>query len=245
VYNTRLSGDRTIGTVALTLIEVAEKRLGSVEESKTTDGLTLRYSSRARTLIDAVYDWSRFAGLPRGYEWIRNELVKKRVAPRDLIRDAIQYGNQGTIRRIGALLEAEGVRAELLREQAGIVAARCCTDIESPVADEDINHQFDNFCIIIDYEDLTLARFEIVERDRVFFHEFDQALPGYPAEFRAGDAKTCQPARIETTDYGLLAHFADIGSFTGREKVLHLIQSLYFAFTSSKASIPGCLFFLY
>jgi len=94
VYNTKLSGDRTIGTVAMTLIKVAGERLGSVEELKAPDGLSLRYSSRTRALVDAVYDWSRFAGLPRGYDWIRTELAKRRVEPRALIRDAIRYGNQ-------------------------------------------------------------------------------------------------------------------------------------------------------
>ena len=37
------------------------------------------YSSRARTLVDAVYDWSRFGSLPRAYEWVRADLKKKRV----------------------------------------------------------------------------------------------------------------------------------------------------------------------
>jgi predicted transcriptional regulator of viral defense system len=114
VYNNRLSGDRTIGTIALTLIKVANDRLGSIEESKSADGLTLRYSSRSRTLVDAVYEWSRFSSLPRGYDWIRNELTKKRVKPQDLVRDTVRYGNQGTIRRIGALLERVGVSPRVL-----------------------------------------------------------------------------------------------------------------------------------
>jgi predicted transcriptional regulator of viral defense system len=74
------------------------------------------YSSRVRTLVDAVYDWSRFNSLPRGYSWIRRELAKKRVDAAQLIATTLKYGDKGTIRRVGALLEREGIEARLLRK---------------------------------------------------------------------------------------------------------------------------------
>jgi predicted transcriptional regulator of viral defense system len=77
-YNNRISGDRKIGSVAITLIEVADKRLGDTEVAQTPEGLQAVYSSRVRTLLDAVYDWARFNTLPRGYEWIRKELKARR-----------------------------------------------------------------------------------------------------------------------------------------------------------------------
>jgi predicted transcriptional regulator of viral defense system len=114
-YNERLSGERRIGAVGLTLIKVASDRLGSTEEVRAASGAKLTYSSRARTLLDAVYDWSRFDGLPRGYSWIRAELEAERVTASELAQVAVAFGNQGTIRRIGALLEREGVDQKLLR----------------------------------------------------------------------------------------------------------------------------------
>lgn len=114
VYNNRLSAERTVASVALTLIKVADERLGSVQRVKGTDGEVAVYSSRVRTLLDAVYDWSRFDGLPRGYAWICEELEAKHVTGTQLVKDALQFGNQGTIRRIGRLLEREGVRENLL-----------------------------------------------------------------------------------------------------------------------------------
>src|SRR5437773_8379354 len=83
-YNNRISGDRRIGSVALTLIKVGDDRLGSTEKT-TVDGQITVYSSRARTLVDAVYDWSRFNSLPRGYQWIRRELAAKRVSAAELV----------------------------------------------------------------------------------------------------------------------------------------------------------------
>jgi len=62
-YNNRFSGARRIGSVNLSLIKVSDKRLGATDSVKTRDGLFLVYSSRLRTLIDAVYDWSRFNGV--------------------------------------------------------------------------------------------------------------------------------------------------------------------------------------
>src|SRR3990172_3220709 len=83
VYNNRLSGERTIGAVALTLIKVSDARLGDVERVQTPDKSVIVYSSRTRTLMDAVYDWSRFGSLPRAYEWIRQDLEAKLVSPAD------------------------------------------------------------------------------------------------------------------------------------------------------------------
>jgi predicted transcriptional regulator of viral defense system len=114
-YNDCLSGERKIGAVELSLIKVAAKRLGSTEAVQTASGGKLTYSSRARTLVDAVYDWSRFDSLPRGYSWIRTELGAGRVEATELVKTAVAYGNQGTIRRIGALMEQECAEEEPLR----------------------------------------------------------------------------------------------------------------------------------
>ena len=115
-YNNRISGDRTIGSVELTLIKVADDRLGSTETVKTAGGETAIFSSRARTLVDAVYDWSRFNSLPRGYLWIRRDLGTGRVTAGELVATTTKYGDIGTRRRMGALLEREGVAGPLLKK---------------------------------------------------------------------------------------------------------------------------------
>lgn len=116
VYNNRLSGERAIGAVVLTLIKVADKRLGAAEKVRTAEGLTLVYSSRVRTLVDAVYDWSRFDTLPRAYGWIMGDLAANRVQAAELVTVTLRYGDTGTIRRMGALLEREGVDDTQLRK---------------------------------------------------------------------------------------------------------------------------------
>lgn len=116
VYNNREWGDRRIGSVALTLIKVADRRLGDTEAVQTSEGSKIVYASRARTLLDAVYDWARFNTLPRAYEWIRKELKAKRVTAAKLVAVTLKYGDIGTIRRMGVLLEREGVMSPLLKK---------------------------------------------------------------------------------------------------------------------------------
>jgi predicted transcriptional regulator of viral defense system len=116
VYNNRISGERTVGSVALTLIKVRDDRLGDTEDVATAEGIITPYSSRGRTLVDAVYDWARFGSLPLAYGWIRAELAAGRVSPSELARVTLRYGDVGTIRRIGAFLDREGASAGVLRK---------------------------------------------------------------------------------------------------------------------------------
>lgn len=114
-YNNRISGSRTVGAVHLTLIKIADKRLGGIVKRKGADGEAAVYASRARTLLDAVYDWSRFGTLPRAYDWIAADLRAGRIRAADLVKVTARYGDFNTIRRIGLLLERAGVKAPLLR----------------------------------------------------------------------------------------------------------------------------------
>lgn len=115
-YNNRISGERTIGAVQLTLIKVTDKRLGGIESVKTPQGTRAVYSSRARALVDAIDDWARFDTLPRAYGWIRIEIARKRVLPADIVGAALRYANVGTARRLGVLLEQISAAPKLLRQ---------------------------------------------------------------------------------------------------------------------------------
>ncbi len=106
VYNNRISGSRRIGKLAFQFIKVGDERLGSIETVGTGEGTKVIYSSKPRTLVDAVYDWSRFNSLPRGYDWIKQETKNDSNLAMELVAVAVQYGNQATMRRIGYLLDA-------------------------------------------------------------------------------------------------------------------------------------------
>jgi predicted transcriptional regulator of viral defense system len=123
IYNDAISGERRIGSISLKLIKVARDRLGGVEKVRTPTGDTLVFSSRARTLVDAVYDWSLFDSLPDAYDWIRNELAAGRVTADEVARAAVQFGNMGTIRRIGVILDRFGASKASLSRLARVLTA--------------------------------------------------------------------------------------------------------------------------
>jgi predicted transcriptional regulator of viral defense system len=114
VYNNRIYGERRIGNLQFSFIKTSDSRLGGTSAFKTETGSKAIMASKTRTLLDAVYDWSRFNTIPRAYRWIAGGLKKDESLAEDLIRMAIKYGNQGTNRRLGYLLETLGVDRKLL-----------------------------------------------------------------------------------------------------------------------------------
>ena len=115
LYYDVISQVRSVGRTELVLIKVNRDRLGDTEQVEMSSGEIMVYSSRVRTLVDAVYDWSRFDTLPRAYDWIRRDLDAGRITPADLAKTTVRYGNLGTIRRIGALLERMRVDETVLK----------------------------------------------------------------------------------------------------------------------------------
>jgi len=105
VYNNRISGERSIGNRSFKFIKVADKRLGAASTVRASGGIGVIYPSMARTLMDAVYDWSRFNSLPGGYEWISQGIKSDLRLASELVDVTAWYGNQATVRRIGYLLD--------------------------------------------------------------------------------------------------------------------------------------------
>ena len=105
VYNNRISGSRTVGSLEFQFTKITDRRLGAIKTVQAQNGGEIIYSSRVRTLMDAVYDWSRFNSLPRGYVWIRQEINQDPRLISKLIEATNRYGNQATVRRIGYLLD--------------------------------------------------------------------------------------------------------------------------------------------
>lgn len=117
VYNNRLSGRRTIGSIEFTMVKISDNRLGGTVTVATSEGGDIVYSSKPRALMDAVYDWSRFNTLPRAFDWIRQELQQSPGAlAAELVDVTLRYGNQGTMRRIGWVLDDAGAPRKLLRK---------------------------------------------------------------------------------------------------------------------------------
>jgi len=109
-YNNRLSGERMIAGQSFVFIKVADDRLGGTDIARMVDHVEAVMPTKARALLDAVHDWSRFDSLPAAYAWIRRSVRSDRRMAGVLAQMACRYGNQGTIRRIGYMLENLGLR---------------------------------------------------------------------------------------------------------------------------------------
>lgn len=116
VYNDRLFGEKEVGGANFVFIKTSAKRLGSTKKLKTPDSMDAVMVTQTRALVDAVYDWSRFNTLPRAYKWIENTLKKDPSLIDKLIADMLQYGNKGTIKRIGYLLARLDIAEDRLRK---------------------------------------------------------------------------------------------------------------------------------
>ncbi len=115
-YNTRISGSKSIAGLELNLILVRSNRIGSVVPVRNHDASSPIWPTRSRALLDAVYDWSRFDSLPRGFLWIQHELRESRITAADLVDVFQTFGNQNSLRRLGWVLQELKVPVGLLRK---------------------------------------------------------------------------------------------------------------------------------
>lgn len=108
VYNDKISGTRTIGGLSFNFIKVRKERLGGIDTLKLPTGEKLKMANVPRTIMDAVYDWSRFNTIPRAFNWI-SERKKDAEMLSELVNLTLKYSNVGTMRRIGYILEKNGL----------------------------------------------------------------------------------------------------------------------------------------
>ena len=115
VYNDKLSGERTIGGCRFVFIKLAVARLGGTIEPPAQGEPGVPLTDIARTLVDAVCDWSRFNTLPRAYRWIVRAVQQDAGLPPRLADYTRRYGNIATGRRLGCLLERLGADQSTLQ----------------------------------------------------------------------------------------------------------------------------------
>lgn len=124
VYNNRIYGPRIIAGREFTFIKVPDRRLGGTEKAIMPDGQESLLPTKARALVDAVVEWSRFGTLPNAFGWIR-ETVGETPGMAERIADAAcRFGNQGAIRRIGYVLDKAGLSNASQAKLRGILRSK-------------------------------------------------------------------------------------------------------------------------
>jgi len=113
VYNTQLSGRRIIGANPFVFIEIAAQRLGYAIEIGHPDGPRVRMASKARSVFDAIYDAVRFSTLPAAFRWLADQAHDGEFVE-EILDCALRCGNLLTQKRIGFVLEHQGIRSRKL-----------------------------------------------------------------------------------------------------------------------------------
>lgn len=114
LYNDKLSGEFSVAGSKFIFIKIAKRRIGSYENFQITDSdLKIIFSSKARTLFDAIFDYKRFGTLPKAYTWVA-AVKKDKELIGELIDCAVRYGNKITIQRLGFVLGKLGIKESTL-----------------------------------------------------------------------------------------------------------------------------------
>ena len=114
VYNDKIYGDKQIGGSSFVFMKTSAKRLKAVKILKSYDGTKIPYASKARLLIDCIYDWNRYNTIPKVFKWIKDEIEKDSGIAEKLVSSAIRYGNKSVQRRLGYLLEKLDVNVKFV-----------------------------------------------------------------------------------------------------------------------------------
>ena len=113
VCNDKLSGQIEAGGSRFIFIKTDKKMLGNINLFPMIGDIEVPFSSKARTIFDAVYYSNRFGSLPMAYTWIA-EIKTDQNAIKELMSCCLTYGNRQTISRIGFVLEKLNINTAIL-----------------------------------------------------------------------------------------------------------------------------------
>src|SRR5262249_14412339 len=114
-------------------------------------------------------------------------------------------------------VENEHIRPIFLHQHAGIKAGGGDLHLEAAILFEELRHDFNEFGVVIDEQDLSASAFESVGRDAIVLHEFVKHFARDAAKSRPRYSEALELPVVEATDDGLLADLANLCSFACRE----------------------------
>jgi predicted transcriptional regulator of viral defense system len=118
VFNDKLSGEETVGGSRFVFVKLPNEKLGFTRTYPMAGGIEIVFSSRMRTLFDAVAEAKRFSTLPEAYGWFWG-LRQNPLEVAELKQICLAIGNSQTAARIGFVLEELGFDASELLPKIG------------------------------------------------------------------------------------------------------------------------------
>lgn len=115
-YNTKLSGVRAIGGSRLELIKVAPSRLENPKAASALLPMGSAFPTKAKAIVDAFDDCTRFGSLPKAYRWLEQELLGDPQLIGALVSVILAYANLSSRKRLGYWLERQNTSEIYLRK---------------------------------------------------------------------------------------------------------------------------------
>jgi predicted transcriptional regulator of viral defense system len=109
ILNTSLQREKTIGGVQFKMMKVSLKRMYGIEKMAIRD-TKVSVSDRERTTIDLIYFPEPVGGLKRAFEILREQARAKSTDISKLIKYAARFPNPSLRKRVGFILEQNGVK---------------------------------------------------------------------------------------------------------------------------------------
>ncbi len=115
IYNDKISGLKNIGNLSLIMIKIPKYRIeGTIQIPQKNDNV-VNMASLARTIIDAIQDWKKYATIPEAYDWLKEQSHDIKFT-KELINLTCKFSNKATIRRIGYRLELYGASTSITKK---------------------------------------------------------------------------------------------------------------------------------
>jgi len=104
ILNTSMQKEKAIGSMRFRMVKISPKRMYGLEKIRVKDADVI-VSDRERTLVDLVYFPEPVGGMKKAFEILKEQVGGNKVDKAKLIKYALKFPDNSTIKRIGYILE--------------------------------------------------------------------------------------------------------------------------------------------
>ena len=108
ILNTSLQREKAIGSMRFKMVKISLKRMYGLEKIRVKDAEVM-VSDRERTLVDLVYLPEPVGGMKKAFEILKEQVKGRKIDSGKLIRYALKFPDNATIKRIGYVFEKAGL----------------------------------------------------------------------------------------------------------------------------------------
>ena len=114
VYNDKIYGLKKFSNFTINFIKINKDKILGLDTIKIQNSTkTVNIANLARTVFDAINDWRVYQTLPQAYLWLKKH-YKDNDFTDEFISLVNKIGKNNTIRRVGFILDEQGVTDQIL-----------------------------------------------------------------------------------------------------------------------------------